>query len=86
MLELHSKKDFEILRGSKCFDVFPTPIDQILSYAELAVRNDIDVFKIHTDYFSKASDALRRALTKVRGVLDRRERTIYLDLSQVKSK
>jgi len=50
------------------------------------VRNDIDVSKIHNDYFSKASDALRRALTKVRGVLDRKERTIYLDLSQGKPK
>ena len=91
MLELHSKKDIEkisheILKGSKSFDVFPTPIDKIVAYSELIVRDDIDVSKIHTDYFAKATDALRRALTKVRGVLDRKERTIYLDLSQGKPK
>jgi Zn-dependent peptidase ImmA (M78 family) len=91
MAELHSKKDIEkisheILNGSKSFDVFPTPIDQIVAYTELLVRKDIDVSKIHAAYFSKANDALRRALSKVRGVLDRRERTIYLDLSQGKHK
>lgn len=87
MIDLYSKNDiekisYEILKGSKSLDVFPTPIDRIVSYAELVVRNDIDVSKIPSDYFSRASDALRRALTKVRGVLDRKERTIYLDLSQ----
>lgn len=91
MLEQHSKKDIEkisseILKGSNSLDVFPTPIDQIVSYTELIVRNDIDVSKIHTDYLSKANDALRRALTKVRGLLDRREKIIYLDLSQQKNK
>lgn len=91
MPDLISKKDiekisYEILKGSKSFDVFPTPIDQIVSYSELVVRNDIDVSKIHIDYLSKASDALRSALSKVRGLLDRRERTIYLDLSQGKQK
>lgn len=91
MVELHTKKDIEkisceILRGSKSFDVFPTPIDQIISYTELIVSKEVDVSKIHSDYFSKATDALRRALSKVRGVLDRKERTIYLDLSQKKPK
>lgn len=91
MVELHTKKDiekisYEILKGSKSFDVFPTPIDQIISYTELIVSKEIDVSKIHSSYFSKATDALRRALSKVRGVLDRRERTIYLDLSQKKPK
>lgn len=91
MLEEHSKKDIEkisleILRGSNSLDVFPTPIDQIVSYSELIVRSDIDVSKIHADYLFKANDALRRALAKVRGLLDRREKTIYLDLSQQKNK
>ena len=91
MVELHTKKDIEkisseILKGSQSFDVFPTPIDKIISYTELIVSKEIDVSKIHSAYFSKATDALRRALSKVRGVLDRRERTIYLDLSQKKPK
>ena len=91
MVESHTKKDiekisYEILKGSKSFDVFPTPINQIISYTELIVSKEIDVSKIHSEYFSKATDALRRALSKVRGVLDRRERTINLDLSQKKPK
>jgi hypothetical protein len=88
MFDLPSKADIdkislEILKGSKTLDVFPTPIDQIVSYADLLVRNDIDVSKIHHGFFSKANDALRRAVKKVRGLLDRREKTIYLDLSQL---
>jgi Zn-dependent peptidase ImmA (M78 family) len=87
MLELHSKKDIEkisleILRDSKSLDVFPTPIDRVIQYSELIVRHDIDVSQIHTDYFFKASNALKRAVSKVRGMLDRTEKTIYLDLSQ----
>jgi Zn-dependent peptidase ImmA (M78 family) len=91
MLEQHSKKDIEkisleILKGSKSLDIFPTPIDQIVSYSELVIRKDIDVSQIHTDYLSKTTDVLRSALNKVRGILDRREKTIYLDLSQHKNK
>jgi Zn-dependent peptidase ImmA (M78 family) len=91
MVEQHTKKDIEkisydILKSSKSFDVFPTPIEKIISYTELIVNKEIDVSTIHSAYFSKATDALRRALSKVRGVLDRRERTIYLDLSQKKPK
>jgi hypothetical protein len=74
----------DILKGSRSFDVFPTPIDRIVAYSELKINEDVDVSSIHEEYFSRASDALRRALTKVRGVLDRREKTIYLDLSQIK--
>lgn len=87
MLDPHSKKDIEkksleILRGSKSFDIFPTPVDKIVSYSELLVQKDIDVSRIHSDLFYKAGDALRRAAAKVRGLLDRREKIIYLDLSQ----
>lgn len=91
MLEQHTKKDIEkvsieILKGSKSLDVFPTPIDKIVAYSELIICNDIDVSQIHEDYLSKATDALKGALSKVRGLLDRREKTIYLDLSQQKNK
>jgi Zn-dependent peptidase ImmA (M78 family) len=87
MLELHSKKDIEkisleILKGSKSLDRFPTPITEIVSYSELIVCNDIDISNIHESYLSMASDALKRALSKIRGMLDRTEKTIYLDLSQ----
>jgi len=91
MVELQSKKDiekisYEILRGSKSLDVFPTPVDKIVSYAELAVNSGIDLSKIHPNYLSKATDTLKKVLGKVRGALDRREKTIYLDLSVHPSK
>jgi hypothetical protein len=48
MLEQHTRKDiekisYEILRGSKSLDIFPTPVDKIVEYAELVVRKDVDV-------------------------------------------
>jgi len=87
MADIHSQKDIEkvsleILRGSNSLNVFPTPIDKIVAYSELVIRNDIDVSKIHSGYLSRATDALRRALSKVRGLLDRTHKTIYLDLEQ----
>ena len=87
MVELHTKKDIdriskEILRSSKSFDVFPTPVDRITDYSELIIRRDIDISQVHNAYLLKATDALRSAISKVKGMFDRREKTIYLDLSQ----
>lgn len=86
MLELQSKKDiekisYEILKSSKSLDIFPTPIDKIVSYAELSVSSGIDLSKIQSGYFSKVPDALKRALGKLQGALDIRKKEIYLDLS-----
>lgn len=86
MLELQSKKDiekisYEILKSSKSLDVFPTPIDKIISYAELSVSSGIDLSKIQSGYFSKVPDVLKKALGKLQGALDIRKKEIYLDLS-----
>jgi hypothetical protein len=91
MVELQSKKDiekisYEILKGSKSFDVFPTPIDQIVSYAELTVNLGIDLSRIHPSYLSKATDVLRRGIDKIQGILVWKEKQIYLDLSTHESK
>ena len=90
MAELSSKKDidkisYDILRGSKSFDVFPTPIDTIVSYAELTI-NSSDLSKIPSHFFAKKMDVLKRALGKVQGILDRSEKIVYLDLSAHPSK
>ena len=86
MLELQSKKDiekisYEILKSSKSLDVFPTPIDKIVSYAELSVNSGIDLSKIQSGYFSKIPDVLKKAIGKLQGALDIRKKEIYLDLS-----
>lgn len=91
MIELQSKKDiekisYEILKDSKSLDIFPTPIDKIVSYTELTVNSGIDLSKIHPNYLSRANDTLKKALGKLQGVLDRKEKIIYLDLSVHTSK
>lgn len=90
MVEIQSKKDiekisYEILKSSKSFDVFPTPIDTIVRYAELTVNTE-DLSKIPSNFFSKKIDVLKRALGKVQGILDRSEKIVYLDLSAHPSK
>lgn len=87
MLESHTCKDIEtisydILKSSKSWGIFPTPVDKIIDYSELIVEKNIDVSQIHHGYLSRASDSLRSALSKIRGILDRREKIIYLDYSQ----
>lgn len=86
--KIDSSKDienvaFDILKGSKSLGVFPTPVDRIIQYAELKVNEKRDLSIIPKNYIGKSTEALKRALRKVRGVLDRSEKTIYLDLKQL---
>lgn len=68
---------YDILKRSKSLDIFPTPVDKIVQYCELL---DKDTFhSIPKNYFSKKKDALERALKKVIGVLDRKQKIIYID-------
>jgi len=76
----------ELLRASKSLDVFPTPVDRIVEYADLVVRTDIDLSKIHVSYRDRANAFLKSAKEKVRGLFDIKKRTIYLDLSQSDSR
>lgn len=90
-MDSYTKKDienisYEILKTSKSLDVFPTPVDRIIAYTELTINNGIDLSKIHPNYLSKTSDALKRALGKVKGIFDRKEKIIHLDLSLSDSK
>ncbi|HWJ29715.1 MAG TPA: ImmA/IrrE family metallo-endopeptidase [Flavisolibacter sp.] len=87
MSELISKNDIdrismEVLKGSKSLDVYPTPVDRIVEYADLLVKKDVDVSQIHPTYKDRANEFLRSALSKVRGIFDVKQRVIYLDLSQ----
>ena len=87
MVDVHARKDIEdiaydILKASKSWGKYPTPVDTIVNYSDLIVNKTLDVSQIHHGYASKATDSLIRALSKVRGIFDRSEKTIYLDLSQ----
>lgn len=79
-----TKKDiqniaYDILKQSKSFDVFPTPVDKIIEYSELYVDTHTGIHSIPNNYISKNIDTLKRALRKVYGVLDRREKKIYIE-------
>jgi len=91
MVESHTRKDIEdisydILKSSKSWGVLPTPVDKIVAFSELMIDTRVDVSQIHHGYLSRASDTLRSALSKVRGIFDRNIKTIYLDLGQHESK
>ncbi|MBN8669380.1 MAG: ImmA/IrrE family metallo-endopeptidase [Chitinophagales bacterium] len=80
------KVAFELLKSSKALDRYPTPVDDIVAHAELLVEMGVDLSKIETSFFKKLSIDFTKIMTKVRGILDRKEKTIYLDLSQPHSR
>lgn len=87
-MEQHSLKDIEkvsydLLKSSNSLDVFPTPVDNIVQYSELFVNYDINITDVHKSYIKHASDVLYKAIAKVRGLLDRKKKVIFLDLTQL---
>jgi Zn-dependent peptidase ImmA (M78 family) len=88
MLSEHKIKTVEnialdTLSGSKALGVFPTPVDKILDYANLKVSSGVDLSKVNNSFFNKADIQVRRGMIKLRGVLDRKDKTVYLDLTQL---
>lgn len=71
-----------VLAGARAWGKFPTPVDQIVAYAELQVANGVDLGKVEPGFFKTKLHVLQRALSKVVAAVDLREKTIYLDLSQ----
>lgn len=77
------KISFDILKQSKSLGVFPTPVDEIVQYAELTVSNEKYIENIPNNYLTRKKETLKKALRKVNGILDRKEKTIYVDTSQI---
>ncbi|MEE1899564.1 ImmA/IrrE family metallo-endopeptidase [Flavobacterium rakeshii] len=79
------KISYELLKGSKSFDVFPTPVDQIMNYSNFVIDNNIDLINIEHSFFEtlkeKSFKTLQSGLSKIKGIFDRREKTIYIDVS-----
>jgi|ERR1043166_3193377 hypothetical protein len=71
-----------VLIGAKAWGVFPTPVDRILSYAELQVASGVDLSKVEPGFFTTKVHSLQRAVSKWLAAVDLREKTVYLDLSQ----
>lgn len=86
------KISYELLKGSKSQGVFPTPVDTILNYSDFVLDNKIDLLNVERGFFEnlkeksqKKYNNLRSGLSKVWAMLDRREKTIYLDVSLEKN-
>lgn len=87
MSNLQSKNDiekisFDLLKQSKSLGVFPTPVDQIVKHSDLIISNDTCLTHVDESFLEKTSIQLHKFLDKIRGFLDRKEKIIYLDLSQ----
>ncbi|GEN73688.1 ImmA/IrrE family metallo-endopeptidase [Chryseobacterium lathyri] len=77
------KISYNILKDSKSFDTFPTPVDQILHYSDFALDKSIDLRNVDQSFFGKLKEksqkSLLTAISKVMGIFDRHEKTIYID-------
>lgn len=88
---LNSSKDIEkisydILKQSHALGKFPTPVSNIIEYAELKLDENPYINEIPNHYISKSADALKRALRKINGILDREKKIIYVDTKQLENR
>src|SRR5665213_3637865 len=70
-----------LLRESKAWGTFPTPIDDIAAYSRLAIEGKIDLRNIEPGFIPRNMEHMAGALKKILGMFDRRQRKIYLDHS-----
>lgn len=87
MIDAYTKQEidkiaYELLKSSKALDKFPTPVDEIIAHADLLVEMSVDLSKIETGFLKRFNFDFSKLLSKVRGILDRKQKKIYLDLSQ----
>lgn len=88
MIDSSTKSDiekisYEILKQSNSFDIFPTPVDLILNYSNFVIDNSLDLTSLEPFFFEsfteKSKKVLLSAFSKVKGMFDRQEKTIYID-------
>ncbi|GAA3929025.1 ImmA/IrrE family metallo-endopeptidase [Chitinophaga oryziterrae] len=87
MIDAYTKQEidkiaYELLKSSKALDKFPTPVDEIIAHAELLVEMGVDLSKIENGFLQRFNLDFSKIFAKIRGILDRKEKKIYLDLSQ----
>lgn len=89
-----TRKDIEnvsynILKESKSFDIFPTPVQKLVCYSNFAIDNNIDLSIVDNSFFNSIKErlinpskkALSTALSKIKGIFDREEKIIYIDVA-----
>ena len=75
-----------ILITSKAWGRFPTPVDTIAQLAELQIENGVDLSAVEPGFFTANFHFVKTALSKVIGLVDFRQKTIYLDHKQLPSR
>ncbi|HVU09244.1 MAG TPA: ImmA/IrrE family metallo-endopeptidase [Verrucomicrobiae bacterium] len=75
-----------LLMVSGAWGKFPTPVDVLLNYAELQIEKGVDLSKIAPGFLTRNFHFLSRTLTKVLGMVDLRQKVVYLDQSQPESR
>jgi hypothetical protein len=78
-----SKISRNLLLAAKVWGRRPTPVDEIVKFAELQIELGVDLSTIEPGFFSKHLQIARQALGKVVGMIDRRQKVIYLDQTQI---
>lgn len=98
MIDDSTKRDIdiisiEVLKQSKSFDVFPTPVDKIIEYSELCLDKGIDLRYVDPGFIEKLKDksshglkVLQSGLSKIKGLFFSLDRTIYIDMSQTQGR
>ncbi|MFK7833239.1 MAG: ImmA/IrrE family metallo-endopeptidase [Winogradskyella sp.] len=75
------------MKDSNCFDVFPTPVEEIIQYANLKIDEGFDLSKIEESFIDNLKyrtkgqiQNLLSGLSKIKGIFFREENIIYVDL------
>lgn len=71
-----------ILVGSKAAGKFPTPVDEIIAYTDLSLATGVDLSRPQGGLLASTAEIFGRISRKVLGMIDLRQKTIYLDQSQ----
>jgi Zn-dependent peptidase ImmA (M78 family) len=90
-IELPSAREVEavahgLLIGAKGHRKFPTPVNDIVAYSELAVDQNVDLANLANGIVNRHLGAIQKFARKVLGMVDIREKVIYLDHQQSSSR
>ena len=75
-----------ILAKAQVGNRLPTPIDEVIACARLAISQNVSLEAKHEGFFTRSLGVLQSALKKAKGLVDLRENTIYIDLSALPSR
>jgi Zn-dependent peptidase ImmA (M78 family) len=81
-LKLVRRHADRLLRDAGAYGRFPTPVNAIIQAAELSVEREVSLDqRFLSRMYRTVSGPIMRAIDKVLGLFDSRDRTIYLDHS-----